>query len=1037
MGVFYYINNYMSKHVVIVYGRFQPPTLAHHMVAQKAIQMAKSVGGDHIIFGSHSEGSEDNPISYEKKKQHMKTVLGTDNVVIDPELKGLGHVLQHLHNKGYGKITLIAGEDRIPGYEKFKEYFGKKTKDPRTGNILDLSKITPENYNVVSAGARDPDADADPNDIRTVSGTKMRALASTGDFVNFKRNLPSHVTDTQARDLMSDVKSGLDAVESEKATKLAAKAAAKAAKAAQKPVKKKNIKETVSAQTRMKLAKAARRTAKRRAMIRKLRNKKRKNIGQLKVRAKNEIKSQLRRRVYKGNWKKLSYNQRANIDKAINKRKPMVDTMVKRIMPTVIRGESDRIRNLNSSYEPILTSDILIEKLVGKKVNRQPMDTEQKVRRRAQNRVNKRAQRNKESNARQAGNFKNNIMVVKSKSGDVEIIDKESYNPNVHEVLISAEKASAANVKQYLTKPQFVNTVTSERLFGYIEGAGDGKTDKKGKAKVEEPKKETSKKSKKEKEATAAPVQPTVVPVKKSSKKDTFPTSHGAGEMEAGIAYSVNTSYGLSPSAIKQKGLIDDDDMKATIANQHQSFMPSCSRVAQAVMKTFPGLLVKHTGRTKTSELTPEAKKNKVKDRTSKADLNLVDSEGKSVAGVSVKIGGASQLTSGSPAETMNFLQWSSLQLGDKMSPQTQKDLESIVDILTKELTGNPRTKVGETGLYLPGGSREGQDEEVNRRQKLHRKITEKISGLLNNDKTFAKYFVYGLLTGHGKFKEGDSGIATHILSANKDGTDSKISEITLDYAEKLIDKIKFQVAFKSSPVETGDIAQKWDEFKERKKQLGEKVTAEDDFRQFAIRSVLRAFLYEDVGFLSGKRLVRILVENLSKDQLSMVVPPEPQSPREAVDYLQDAINYIGDDYYKLFKFLEDSVDITINNPILDFTSIASPQSMNYNSVYVNGKKFDIPVEEPVNYDEYGQESSPITEGKHRNYRKEYDNYHSRPEQRKNRSKRVLARRLMMKLGKVRKGDGKDVDHKDGNPQNNGKSNLRVRGKSENRADND
>jgi hypothetical protein len=43
----------------------------------------------------------------------------------------------------------------------------------------------------------------------------------------------------------------------------------------------------------------------------------------------------------------------------------------------------------------------------------------------------------------------------------------------------------------------------------------------------------------------------------------------------------------------------------------------------------------------------------------------------------------------------------------------------------------------------------------------------------------------------------------------------------------------------------------------------------------------------------------------------------------------------------------------------------------------------------------------------------------------------------MMKLGKVRKGDGKDVDHKDGNPKNNGKHNLRVRSKSANRADND
>ena len=64
MGVFYYINNYMPKeHAVIVYGRFQPPTLAHHMVAQKAKSRAQELGGDHFIYGSHSEGSEDNPLS--------------------------------------------------------------------------------------------------------------------------------------------------------------------------------------------------------------------------------------------------------------------------------------------------------------------------------------------------------------------------------------------------------------------------------------------------------------------------------------------------------------------------------------------------------------------------------------------------------------------------------------------------------------------------------------------------------------------------------------------------------------------------------------------------------------------------------------------------------------------------------------------------------------------------------------------------------------------------------------------------------------
>ena len=70
-----------------------------------------------------------------------------------------------------------------------------------------------------------------------------------------------------------------------------------------------------------------------------------------------------------------------------------------------------------------------------------------------------------------------------------------------------------------------------------------------------------------------------------------------------------------------------------------------------------------------------------------------------------------------------------------------------------------------------------------------------------------------------------------------------------------------------------------------------------------------------------------------------------------------------------------------------------------------------------------------------RNYRKEYDNYHSRPEQRNNRSSRVLARRIMKKKLGV-KIKGKDVDHKDGNPRNNSRSNLRIRSKSSNRSRN-
>jgi len=69
-----------------------------------------------------------------------------------------------------------------------------------------------------------------------------------------------------------------------------------------------------------------------------------------------------------------------------------------------------------------------------------------------------------------------------------------------------------------------------------------------------------------------------------------------------------------------------------------------------------------------------------------------------------------------------------------------------------------------------------------------------------------------------------------------------------------------------------------------------------------------------------------------------------------------------------------------------------------------------------------------------RDYKKEYKNYHARPEQKKNRAARNKARSLLEREGRVRKGDGKDVDHKDGTPTNNSKKNLRVQSKSENRS---
>lgn len=70
-----------------------------------------------------------------------------------------------------------------------------------------------------------------------------------------------------------------------------------------------------------------------------------------------------------------------------------------------------------------------------------------------------------------------------------------------------------------------------------------------------------------------------------------------------------------------------------------------------------------------------------------------------------------------------------------------------------------------------------------------------------------------------------------------------------------------------------------------------------------------------------------------------------------------------------------------------------------------------------------------------RNFREEYDQYHSSEEQKKNRAARNKARREAVKDGRIEKGSPKEIDHK--KPLSKGgsdsKKNTRVVSRTENR----
>ena len=68
-----------------------------------------------------------------------------------------------------------------------------------------------------------------------------------------------------------------------------------------------------------------------------------------------------------------------------------------------------------------------------------------------------------------------------------------------------------------------------------------------------------------------------------------------------------------------------------------------------------------------------------------------------------------------------------------------------------------------------------------------------------------------------------------------------------------------------------------------------------------------------------------------------------------------------------------------------------------------------------------------------RDYRKEYDDYHGKPEEIERRAARNKARSKKKKKGLMNLGPNDEVDHIDNNPENNSPDNLRVVSRHKNR----
>jgi len=189
----------LRKPVVMVFGRFNPPTTGHEALITFVKSVAHRVNGDVRVYPSQSQDPRKNPLPFRNKVQFIRKffpgVVVSDSASVRTPIDALAEVSQ----LGYTDVILVAGSDRVRDFEKLGAYLL-----PRNSPKYDPTKhIAINNYKVVGVpGNRDPDAE----DVTGMSASKMRKFAANNDYTSFRQGVPAHVSERDAKSLFQQVR---------------------------------------------------------------------------------------------------------------------------------------------------------------------------------------------------------------------------------------------------------------------------------------------------------------------------------------------------------------------------------------------------------------------------------------------------------------------------------------------------------------------------------------------------------------------------------------------------------------------------------------------------------------------------------------------------------------------------------------------------------------------------------------------------------------------------------------------------------------
>ena len=327
------INEQTKKAVVLSFGRLNPITVGHEKLADKIKSVAKSEGATPHLYLSHSQDKAKNPLSYNDKVAYAKKAFGS--MVQKSDAKTIIQVLEKLDGQ-FTDVIVVVGSDRISEFDRLlNKYNGKE--------------YTFNSINVVSAGARDPDAEG----VTGMSASKMRALAAEGDFTAFKKGLPKNLQRGKTPQEIFDKIRGAMGISEDMTGEEGLE-----------------LLEVLTLQQRRQRKITMRRIKAKIKRGRRIAQRKMATSEKLKTRAQRKAKELVRKRVagQRGeNYKQLNPAQKIQIDKMVEKRKGLIQKLAKRLLPQVRKAERERLKtyrqrkaneefNLIAELSPIIES---------------------------------------------------------------------------------------------------------------------------------------------------------------------------------------------------------------------------------------------------------------------------------------------------------------------------------------------------------------------------------------------------------------------------------------------------------------------------------------------------------------------------------------------------------------------------------------------------------------------------------------------------------------------------------------------------------